>query len=755
MRFALIAAAAVLCTGPAWAKAKPQPPAPQPVPWMNVALSPDDRAALLVQQMTEDEKLTLVRGYFGVPAGPFAAGMPKGAIGSAGFVPGIPRLGVPALQESDASLGIANPFNVRPGDVATALPSSLATAASFDPTVAYAGGAMIGQEAWRKGFNVLLAGGVDLARDPRNGRNFEYAGEDPLLAGTIAGEAIRGIQDQHVISTAKHFALNDQETGRGILNAAIDEAGMRESDLLAFEVAIGKGHPGSVMCSYNRLNGVYACGNAHLLNDVLKTDWHYPGFVMSDWGAVHDVSYAANGLDQESGSQLDSPRAMAALTGADPASLPAGGPPFAEPLKAAVDAGTIPPARLTDMAERILRSMFAAGLFDSPPAKSDIDYKADAAVARTAEEEGIVLLKNAGNLLPLTAAAKHIAVIGGHADAGVLSGGGSSQVIPAGGPFIQVPMGGEGMMAAFHNAIFDPSSPLKAIRAAAPGAEVRYDDGRYLSTATATAKWADVVIVFATQWLTEGEDAPDLTLPDMQDVLIAAIAKANPHTVVVLETGNPVTMPWLDNVGAVLEAWYPGSGGGEAIAGVLFGATDPSGHLPLTFPQSIDQNPRPKMPGANLPPMTPFDVDYSEGADVGYRWFAKEDIAPLFPFGFGLSYTSFDYANLTVTGGQTLTVGFDVTNTGGAAGAAVPQVYLTARGGQELERLIGFARVTLKPGETQHVSVTADPRLLADFDTAAHGWRIAPGAYDVAVSRSAATPVLTGSATLDGALLQP
>jgi len=751
MRFGLIAAALLLCAGPAGAKTAPLPPQP----WMNTTLSPDDRAALLVLQMTEDEKLTLVRGYFGVPAGPFAEGMPKGAIGSAGFVPGIPRLGIPALQETDASLGIANPFNVRPGDVATALPSSLATAASFDPAAAYDGGAMIGQEAWRKGFNVLLAGGVDLARDPRNGRNFEYAGEDPLLAGTIVGEAIRGIQDQHVISTAKHFALNDQETGRGILNAVIDEAGARESDLLAFEIAIERGRPGAVMCSYNELNGAYACGNAQLLNDVLKTDWHYPGFVMSDWGAVHDVGYAAAGLDQESGSQFDSPRAMAALTGANPAGLPQGGPPFAQPLKDAVDSGRIPAARLTDMAQRILRSMFAADLFDTPPAKTTIDYKADALIAQKEEEEGIVLLKNAGNLLPLTTTAKHIAVIGGHADAGVLSGGGSSQVIPAGGPFIQIPMGGEGPLAAFDNAVYDPSSPLQAIRAAAPGAEVRFDDGRYLSTATALAKWADVVIVFATQWLSEGTDAPDLTLPDRQDELIAAIAKANPHTVVVLETGDPVMMPWLEDTGAVLEAWYPGSGGGPAIAAVLFGAADPSGHLPITFPQSIDQNPRPQLPGADFPPSTPFDVDYSEGADVGYRWFAKNDLTPLFPFGFGLSYTTFDYANLAVTGGQTLTVSFDVTNSGSVAGDAVPQVYLTARAGQNLERLIGFVRVALNPGETRHVSVTADPRLLADFDMAAHGWRLAPGEYDVAVSRSAAAPALAGSAILDGAVLQP
>ncbi|HUB84083.1 MAG TPA: glycoside hydrolase family 3 C-terminal domain-containing protein [Rhizomicrobium sp.] len=704
-------------------------------PWMNLSLSPDARAALIEQQLTEDEKLTLVRGYFAVPI--FAPKIPVGAIGSAGYVPGIPRLGIPALQESDASLGVANPLNVRPGDGATALPSGLATAATFDPQLAYEGGAMIGNEAWRKGFNVLLAGGVDLARDPRNGRNFEYAGEDPLLAGEIVGAAIAGIQSQHVISTAKHYAVNDQETGRFFANSKIDEAAMRESDLLAFELAIERGQPGSVMCAYNLVNGAYSCGNNHLLNDVLKGDWAYPGWVMSDWGAVHDVHYAANGLDQESAADFD--RQVA----------------FGDALKQAIANGTVPPDRLSDMVHRILRSMFATGLFATPPVKSTIDYAADAAVAQRVAEQGIVLLKNDGAILPLAAGAIRIAVIGGHADAGVLSGGGSSQVVPAGGASATVSVGGEGLMGPFRNMLYDPSSPLKAIRALSPTAQVRFDDGRYPSSAAALAKWADIVIVFGNQWMIEGSDAPDLSLPDGQDAMIEAVAAANPKTVVVLQTGGPVAMPWLNNVAAVMEAWYPGQRGGQAIANVLFGRVNPSGRLPMTFPKDMGQNPRPVLPGVDVPDGQQFDVNYTEGAKVGYRWFADQDLTPLFPFGFGLSYTTFDYRNLAVTGGATLKVSFDAVNSGAVAGSAVPQVYLVSAAGDRTMRLVGFDKVALAPGQIQRVTIDVDPRLLADFDVAAHGWRVRAGTYDVAVGRSATDSVLSGSATVAAAMIKP
>ncbi len=307
------------------------------------------RAAQIASALTQSERFQLVRGQSGAPV---RGGTPNGAIGSAGYVPGISRLGVPALQETDASLGIANPGNVRRRDVATALPSGLSLASTWDPQIAYRDGSTIGDEAWRKGFNLLLGPGLNLTRDPRNGRNFEYLGEDPLLAGTLAGAAICGIQDHHVIATMKHFAMNDQETGRFLLSADIAEAAMRESDLLAFELALEGGHPGAVMCAYNRVNGVYACENDHLLNDVLKGAWAFRGWVMSDWGAVHGVDAALHGLDQESDAEIDK-----AIRGVSA---------FGEPLEAAVSSGAIPQSRLIDMNRRILRSMLAVGLFDEP-----------------------------------------------------------------------------------------------------------------------------------------------------------------------------------------------------------------------------------------------------------------------------------------------------------------------------------------------------------------------------------------------------
>lgn len=717
---------------PAWAIAETGRP------WMDAKLKPDTRATLVEKEMTQAEKLQLVHGYFAVPV--FGQKLPVDALGSAGYVPGIARLGVPALQESDASLGVANPVNVRPGDSATALPSGLALASTFDPKSAYAGGAMIGREAWSKGLNVLLAGGTNLARDPRNGRNFEYLGEDPLLTGTLSGAAIRGIQDQHVLSTVKHFALNDQETGRFDVNSVIAEAPARESDLLAFELAIEAGSPGSVMCSYNLVNGAHACASAYLLNDVLKHDWSYPGFVMSDWGAVHGVDDALAGLDQESGQEIDKQVY------------------FGAPLADALRTGKVPQTRLDDMVHRILRSMFAVGLFDHPAQKIAIDYNADAAVAGSVAEKGIVLLKNGDNLLPLVKNISHIAVIGGHADQGVLSGAGSSQVVPhaADGHFTTVPVGGEGLMAPWANMIFDPDSPLAAIRAKVPNATVRFDTGRYASSAATLARWADMVIIFATQWQIEGTDVPDLSLPDGQDALIAAVAAANPHTIVVLETGDPVAMPWLDKVAGVIEAWYPGQRGGQAIAGVLFGDIDPSGHLPITFPRNISQNPRPQMPGAGLAEGTPFDTDYNlEGAEVGYRWFADKGMAPLFPFGFGLSYTSFGYSNFQIRGGNTLTVSFDIANTGKVAGDAVPQVYLTSQAGKQIKRLIGFSRVSLAPGQTQHVTLSADQRLLGNFDAGAHVWRVAAGSYTAALARSADDIVASASAAVTGATHGP
>jgi beta-glucosidase len=731
----------------------------QPAAWMNTSLSPDQRADLVAAQMTQDEKLTLVDGWFGKdelinphyppPPPEILSALPR----SAGYIPGIPRLGIPAQLETDASLGVANGRHMRPGDTATALPASILTASTWNPVLAYQAGAVVGKETRDKGFNVLLDGGVDLARDPRNGRNFEYAGEDPLLAGTIVGETIRGAQDQHIISTAKHFAVNDQEIGRDWLSSNLDEKAMRESDLLAFEIAIERGDPGSIMCAYNQVNGVYSCENDFLLNKVLKGDWKYPGYVMSDWGGAHSTVVAANnGLDQESAFVFDRDHY------------------FGDKLKAAVADGKVPQARLDDMVHRILRSMFAKGLFDHPVTAKPINAKADGDVAQRDAEEGIVLLKNANGLLPLTAKAKRIAVIGGRADVGVLSGGGSSQVIPVGNDpstqeflvsrgFAEVPERGQKL--SFDTIVYDPPSPLAAIKAEAKDAKVVFDDGGDIEKAAALARASDVVIVFAEQWLREGTDVLSVALTPGQDALIQAVAKANPRTVVVLETGNPVAMPWLSGVSAVLETWYPGNRGAAAIARILFGKVNPSGRLPITFPQNDAQLPRPVIPGKDFrQPSTRwqggetlFDVNYTEGANVGYKWYATQKLEPLFPFGYGLSYTTFRFDGLVAVIGPKLALSFTASNMGKRAGKATGQVYATPPGG--VARLIAFEKVELKPGQAKHVTATIDPRVLASFDTAAQVWRVAAGDYVLNLGASSADASATLTVHLDETTIKP
>ena len=685
---------------------------------------PDTRAAATVARMTAAERSVLLHGPMAVPIG--GAPLPAGAVPGAGFIPGIDRLGVPALKETDASLGVAYAMGAR-GDGATALPSGMAMAATWDPELLRAGGAMIGAEARAKGFNVMLAGGVNLMRDPRNGRTFESLGEDPWLAGTLAGAAVAGIQSQRVISTVKHYALNDQETGRMFLDVRIADAAARESDLLAFQLAIERGQPGAVMCAYNRINGAYGCGNDHLLNRVLKRDWGYPGWVMSDWGAVHGVDDALRGLDQQSGEQID-----AAVY-------------FGEPLAQAAAGDAVYAARVTDMNRRILRSIYAVGVDAAPPADPKIDFQAHGDVAERVARAGIVLLRNERGTLPLAADAKRIAVIGGYADSGVLSGAGSSQVHGEGGAALVRPYGGAGPFAALMAEGYHRSVPLEAIRARAPKARVAFRTGRYLTDAVTAARQADVAIVFATQWMSEGIDVPDLDLPDGQDALIAAVAAANPRTIVVLETGGPVRMPWLSQTAAVLEAWYPGAHGAEAIAAVLFGDENPSGRLPATFPASLDQLPRPALPGADSVepsfagrpgPDDRLSVDYDiEGSDVGYRWFARQGTRPLFPFGFGLSYTSFATGPLQVTSGRALVAETRVTNTGARAGADVVQVYLVSEVGKPTRRLVGYQRVLLAPGETRNVRLTLDERLVGRWE--GEGWRIAPGRYVFATGRSA------------------
>lgn len=690
------------------------------------AATPDERARDTEQRMTPDERVTLTHGLMAVPLPGIS--VPPEAIPGAGYVAGVQRLGIPSLRESDASLGVAYVDGLR-HDGATGLPSGVAMGATWDPDLIRAGGAMIGGEANAKGFNVLLAGGANLMRDPRNGRTFEYIGEDPLLTGELAGAAVAGIQSAHVVSTLKHFAFNDQETGRHAVDAKIGDAAARESDLLAFEIAIERGQPGSIMCAYNQVNGSPACGNAWLLDKVLKQDWGYRGWVMSDWGAVGGLDFALKGLDQQSGAQLDKAIFL--------------GTPLEEAAVVKTEYGN----RLSDMDRRILRSIYAVGLDSDRAQVRPIDFVADGAVSRHVETDGIVLLRNRNNLLPLAASAKSIAVIGGHANAGVLSGGGSSQVQAEGGATVSVIYGDDSPLGTLQTEAYQRSVPLKAITARAPQAKIAYRDGRYLADAVQAARKADIAIVFATQWMTEGFDVPDLSLPGGQDALIAAIADANPRTIVVLETGGPVLMPWLDKVGAVVEAWYPGTSGADAIADILFGAANPSGRLPVTFPASVAQLPRPVLPGSDtiepnfmgaVPAGTKLVADYTiEGADIGYRWFAKRGQKPLFAFGYGLSYTSFDRSTPKLTGGDDATASFTLRNTGKRAGADVAQLYLVSAAGVRTQRLVGFQKLSLAPGESRDVTLKIDPRLLAEWQK--DGWHIARGRYGFALGTASDT----------------
>lgn len=695
------------------------------MPALAAADSAARRADATLAKMTPDEKIVLTHGIMPLPLGPKPPPLPSGAVPGAGYVAGIPRLGVPALTETDASLGVSYVFGLR-RDGATALPSGLAMASTWNDALIELGGRTIGAEARAKGFNVMLAGGVNLLRDPRNGRNFEYLGEDPLLAGRLSGHAIRGIQSNNIIATIKHFALNGQETGRKFADVKINDAAARESDLLAFRIGMEIGRPGSVMCAYNRVNSEPACASNRLLNVVLKQDWGYPGFVMSDWGAVPGLDAALNGLDQQSAAELDGDRY------------------FAAPLAAAAKADPAYARRLDDMNRRILWAIYDNKLDANPVTPGgSIDLAENAKVAQAVAEQGIVLLYNPRNALPLAATAKRIAVIGGYADTGVLSGAGSSQVQGEGGPAALVPLGGSSPFAAFLQQGYHRSVPLKAIKAMAPDADVRYRDGRYIADAVALAKQSEIAVVFANQWSSEGFDQPDLSLPQGQDALIAAVAKANPNTIVVLQTGGPVLMPWLAETAAVIEAWYPGARGGEAIASVLFGAINPSGRLPITFPASIDQLPRPALDGAatlepnfsgNPPtPDAKLAVDYDiEGSDLGYRWNARNNQKALFPFGHGLTYTRFDVSALAVKG---LEARFNITNIGKRPGATVGQLYLLSRNGATKQRLVSFSRLDLKPGETRTAVVTIDPRLLADWRDGQ--WDLPGGRYRFAVGDSA------------------
>jgi len=710
-------------------------------PWMNPSLSPDERAAMVVKEMTLDEKISLLHGTGMVGLSPMSP-LAIHSNGGAGYVVGIPRLGIPAIQMSDAAYGVR--MSGENGRYSTALPSCIAGAATWDLQGGYEYGSLIGRELRAQGYNMSLGGGVNLTREPRDGRTFEYMGEDPVLAGKMVASVIKGEQAEHVIGDIKHYALNDQESGRNAVNVNIDERAARESDLLAFEIGVEDSDVGAVMCSYNRVNGEYACENKYLLTDVLKKDWKFKGFVVTDWGGAHSTAKAsAAGLDQEQPGWIF----------------------YGDELKKDVESGKVPKAELDDHVHRILRAMFATGVVDNPPEKSVVDVERGFEVAQKLSEQSIVLLKNEGGQLPLDTSKIHtIAVIGPHADVGMISGGGSAQVDPPGGNAILPPGKGQ---TRWLEPVWFPTSPLKSIRAKAVGANVQFDSGADPAAAAALAKTADVAIVFAYQWESEDMDLPTLSLPEHQDEMIAQVAAANPHTVVVVESGGPVTMPWAGQVSAILEAWFAGSKGSDAVANVLFGDVNPSAKLPVTFPRSEADLPHPtivKPPKQSIPNSTqgevwkqiaaglpPFQVTYDEGVKVGYKWYDAENKPVLFPFGYGLSYTTYMYSNLRVTAGKNPQVTFTVTNTGNRAGAEVAEVYasLPAAAAEPPKRLVGWSKLPLKPGESKEVTVDVNGKYLSIFDVKQHGWHLVPGDYNFMVGGSSQNLPLKESVSLN------
>ena len=784
------------------------------------------RVDKLLSQLTVDEKIGLISGINGF------------------YTKAVERLNIPRFKMTDGPVGTRN------DGATTAYPAGALLAASWDPTLAEREGASLGRDGRARGDHFLLGPGVNIYRVPQNGRNFEYLGEDPYLAGRMDVGYIRGVQSQGVAACVKHFAANNQETERDFVDETIDERALREIFLPAFEAAVKQGHVWSIMPAYNKVNGLWMTANGPLLNDILKQDWGFPGVAMSDWGAVHDTLGPANaGLDLE---------------------MPSNKYFNAAQLKPMLDDGRVKRATMDDKVRRLLRVAVAMGWLDRPQKDATIplDDPTSDATALAVARAGIVLLKNepvnGTATLPLDRSkVRTIALVGPNADVYVC-GGGSSRAKPArpitlmqgirslvgdGVKLVRIPFVGdldhhladyaraskfdgplamslyngsklEGPAVATHDdAVVNVNWRRRLPRGATSDVfsarwtgkihvdlagqyafALRSDDGsrvlldgkvvlddwsdhdaRDIAKATvnlqpghvydlaveyyniggeasvtfgwgkppepitdadlATVASADVVLACVGTDEAEGGDRPYEMLGG-QDAMIAAVAARNPRTIVVLNSGGNVAMPWIAKVPALVDAFYPGQAGGRAIAEVLFGDVNPSGHLPDTFEQRWADSPAfGRYPGAD------GHVGYAEGIYVGYRWYDKRHVAPRFPFGHGLSYTTFAIAGVKATpDGAT----FDVTNTGKVAGATVAQVYVRPLAGtvdRPVQELKGFQRVDLKPGETRHVSVPLDHRSFAYWNVATHGWTVDPGPYEIAVGQSSRD--IGGTAKID------
>lgn len=664
--------------------------------WMDPATAPTERARRLVAAMTLDQKITQVHG------GPVPEDFRQ--------VPGIPELCVPALTLTNGPAGIGTSVRPDAGVPATALPAPLALAATWDPEMARRYGDLMGSEARQTGRNLLEAPAVDIARTPLGGRTFESFGEDPLLSARIAVPEIRAVQDRGVLANVKHYVLNNQERDRKEVSAVAGPRALHELYLPPFEAAVRDAGVASVMCAYNKVDGVFSCENEALLDGILREQWGFEGFVLSDFTATHDTEASVRaGLDLE---------------------LPFG-LHYGDPLREAVLAGSVPEADVDRMLVRRFSQMFRLGVFDRAPDTLPIDVEVHAETARRIGEAGTVLVRNEDATLPLdTDSVRSIAVLGPYADRAATGGGGSSRVTP-----------------------LRTITPIEGIRArVGDDVAVVAAGGDDPAAAAAAAAGADVAVVVVGDQLSEGDDRPGLALPDGQDALVEAVAAANRRTIVVAHVGAPVLMPWLDRVAATLIGWYPGQEDGAVTAAVLFGDAEPGGRLPMTFPASL-ADALPTDPSAY--PGSGGVVRYDEGLLVGYRRSQALGTAPLLPFGFGLSYTEFSLDGLdapaSTDGEEPISVRARVRNAGSRAGTEVVQVYVAAPAepGTPPTQLRGFAKVRLDPGTAQVVTIDLDPRAFSRWDEASGGWRVVPGEHRLLVGTSSTNTPLTADLAVE------
>ena len=768
-------------------------------PWVTSTAPISQRVAQLMGQMSLSQEISMVEGHG--TSNPYVF-----------YTPAISSLCIPAMGLEDGPSGVADGLTG-----VTQLPAGVALAATWDPSLAQQYGQVIGAEEFGKGASANLGPTVNIDRDPRWGRSFEALSEDPSLNSALAVAEIGGVQSQDVMSQVKHFDAYNQETYRNTSadNVIVGNRALHEIYMPSFEAAVKQGNAASAMCAYSMVNGSFSCNNSSLETSVLRDEWNFPGFVTSDYGALHSTQGALEGTDMEQPENTY----------------------YGTALSSAIRKGTIPRSALNTMVQRILTEMFQYNLFNQPRTGSTsatVTTPANQAVGTAVAEEGTTLLKNSGPVLPLPASnGGTIAVIGPAASASpAYAGGGSAYVIPSA---TVTPLAGiQAAAGSGTNVVYSQGLPTDTSLPSIPSANLSpaysstSSGGSYTGTLTApetgtyvlaltnpcgcytatylslngqqilddpstppvhtysvavnltagqqytlsisgqssqllwgtpsalaptinaavsAAKSASTaVVVVSDDTESEAADRPSLNLPSAQDELVEAVAAANPDTVVVIDAGAPVAMPWLSQVAAVLDAWYPGQGSGTALASVLFGQTDPGGHLPVTFPASLSQVPASttaQFPGNGS------QVQYSEGIDVGYRWYDANNLTPLFPFGFGLSYTQFAFSNLqitpgTVDGTQDVQVSATVTNTGQRPGSDVAQLYLgdPSASGEPPRELAGFQRVSLAPGASAQVSFTITPQQESWWDDAANGWTQTEGSYNVYVGDSSALPDL-------------